>query len=73
MESSARRNENLPPTIEVCPLGHHFLGKTCDVCGGPTMHSYPRREGDCIACGAFCGAQAYCCNSPSPITQPTDQ
>jgi hypothetical protein len=55
------------PVIRKCAAGHHFMSDTCDLCDSGVVKEYPYRVGDCIACSALCGEQAYGCTSPDPL------
>lgn len=53
--------------IGTCPNGHSFVGVRCPICLSWPERFIEYRLGDCVSCGAFCGAQAYCCDAPDPI------
>lgn len=56
-----------------CSNGHYFKTDVCPYCGGAIEKEYEQREGDCIDCGQLCPAEAYCCNSPVPINDISDE
>lgn len=53
-----------------CINNHYYINATvCPYCNQKYVKKFDFIEGDCISCGQLCSENAYCCNSPMPLSQ----